>query len=201
MAYGQGAPTQKRFAEDYIDVAERLRAWYEAYPNGRVETEIVTALSSDARIVVKAYAYRGDSVARGAIEGEVIISTESPAGIGHSAMNIPGATPYTRGSELENCETSAVGRALVMAGLPSKRVASTDEIRMKGGTVPGDKPTVVVAPSTGTAEFAKALENATTMETLSEISASIQKANLTEEERTFLGNKWREARAKFSSVS
>ena len=44
MAYGQSAPTTKRFAEDYIDVAERLRAWYDAYPNGRVETEIVTAL-------------------------------------------------------------------------------------------------------------------------------------------------------------
>jgi hypothetical protein len=49
-------------------------------------------------------------------------------------MQIPGATPYTRGSEIENCETSAVGRALVMAGLPSKRIASDDEIKAKGGS-------------------------------------------------------------------
>lgn len=192
MAYGSGAPVQKRFAEDYIDVAERLRAWYEDFPNGRVETEIVS--STDSRIVMKAYVYRG------AVDNTTG-AVESPAGIGHSAMNIPGSTPYTRGSELENCETSAVGRALVMAGLPSKRVASTDEIRAKGGTVAGDKPTVVVAPSTGTADFAKALENATSMEALAEISGNIQRANLTEEERTFLGNKWKEARSKFASVS
>jgi hypothetical protein len=196
MAYGTGAPVQKRFAEDYIDVAERLRAWYEEFPNGRVETEIVS--STDSRIVMKAYVYRGAATTP---SSDVLIATEAPAGIGHSAMNIPGSTPYTRGSELENCETSAVGRALVMAGLPSKRVASTDEIRAKGGTVAGDKPTVVVAPSTSTADFAKALEGATSMDALAEISGNIQRANLTEEERTFLGNKWKEARSKFASIS
>ena len=196
MAYGSGAPTTKRFAEDYIDVAERLRAWYEEFPNGRVETEIVS--STESRIVMKAYVYRGTPTAS---SSDVIIATESPAGIGHSAMNIPGSTPYTRGSELENCETSAVGRALVMAGLPSKRVASNDEIRAKGGTVATDKPTVVVAPSTLVAGFAKALENADSMDVLTEISGNIQRESFSEEERAFLGNKWKEARSKFASVS
>jgi hypothetical protein len=117
MAYDT-AP-KKKFAEDYIDVAERLRAWYEAYPNARIETSIVS--HTDSRVTVKALAFRGET-------------EERPAGVGHSSMAIPGSTPYTRGSELENCETSAVGRALVMAGLPSKKVASSDEIRSKGGT-------------------------------------------------------------------
>jgi hypothetical protein len=111
---------KKKFAEDYIDVAERLRAWYEAYPNARIETEIVSL--SDKNVVVKAWAYRGE------------VADEKPAGTGHASMAIPGSTPYTRGSELENTETSAVGRALVMAGLPSKKVASGDEIRSKAGT-------------------------------------------------------------------
>jgi hypothetical protein len=110
---------KKKFAEDYIDVAERLRAWYEAYPNARIETEIVSL--SDKNVVVKAWAYRGE------------VADEKPAGTGHASMAIPGSTPYTRGSELENTETSAVGRALVMAGLPSKKVASGDEIRSKAG--------------------------------------------------------------------
>ena len=118
---------KKKFAEDYIDVAERLRAWYEAYPNARIETEIVSL--SDKNVVVKAWAYRGE------------IADEKPAGTGHASMAIPGSTPYTRGSELENTETSAVGRALVMAGLPSKKVASGDEIRSKAGAV---KPSPVV---------------------------------------------------------
>lgn len=124
---------KKKFAEDYIDVAERLRAWYEAYPNARIETSIVS--HTDSRVTVKALAFRGDT-------SDPDVSgrprpygfEERPAGVGHSAMAIPGSTPYTRGSELENCETSAVGRALVMAGLPSKKVASSDEIRAKGGT-------------------------------------------------------------------
>jgi hypothetical protein len=118
---------KKKFAEDYIDVAERLRAWYEAYPNARIETEIVSL--SDKNVVVKAWAYRGE------------VADEKPAGTGHASMAIPGSTPYTRGSELENTETSAVGRALVMAGLPSKKVASGDEIRSKAGAV---KPSPVV---------------------------------------------------------
>jgi hypothetical protein len=118
---------KKKFAEDYIDVAERLRAWYEAYPNARIETEIVSL--SDKNVVVKAWAYRGE------------VADEKPAGTGHASMAIPGSTPYTRGSELENTETSAVGRALVMAGLPSKKVASGDEIRSKAGTA---KPSPVV---------------------------------------------------------
>ena len=131
MAYDT-AP-KKKFAEDYIDVAERLRAWYEAYPNARIETSIVS--HTDSRVTVKALAFRGDT-------SDPDVSgrprpygfEERPAGVGHSSMAIPGSTPYTRGSELENCETSAVGRALVMAGLPSKKVASSDEIRSKGGT-------------------------------------------------------------------
>jgi hypothetical protein len=79
MAYDT-AP-KKKFAEDYIDVAERLRAWYDAYPNARIETEIVSL--SDKNVVVKAWAYRGE------------VAEEKPAGTGHASMAIPGSTPYT----------------------------------------------------------------------------------------------------------
>jgi hypothetical protein len=65
---------------------------------------------------------------------------ELPAGTGHSYLALPGTTPYTKGSELENAETSAVGRALVMAGIPAKNVASAGEIKSKksngGATLP-----------------------------------------------------------------
>jgi hypothetical protein len=140
MAY-DNAP-KKKFAEDYIDVAERLRAWYEAYPNGRIETSILA--HTDNRVTVKALAYRGD-LANVDPKDRPYHYEERPAGIGHSSMAIPGSTPYTRGSELENCETSAVGRALVMAGLPSKKVASGDEIRSKSGAAPKADPVVAAA--------------------------------------------------------
>jgi len=124
---------KKKFAEDYIDVAERLRAWYEAYPNARIETSIVS--HTDSRVTVKALAFRGNTAEEQDTKQRPYGFEERPAGVGHSSMAIPGSTPYTRGSELENCETSAVGRALVMAGLPSKKVASSDEIRAKGGAI------------------------------------------------------------------
>ena len=124
---------KKKFAEDYIDVAERLRAWYEAYPNARIETSIVS--HTDSRVTVKALAFRGDTAEEQDTKQRPYGFEERPAGVGHSSMAIPGSTPYTRGSELENCETSAVGRALVMAGLPSKKVASSDEIQAKGGAI------------------------------------------------------------------
>jgi hypothetical protein len=121
----------KSALKDYVDVAERIRAWYEAYPNARIETRIVE--HTEKRVVVEARAYRGVKGDNGP-EDALGFMDDRPAGIGHSAMQIPGATPYTRGSEIENCETSAVGRALVMAGLPSKRIASDDEIKSKGGS-------------------------------------------------------------------
>lgn len=101
--------------KDYVDVAERLREFYEKHPQGRVITSIVEM--TEKRVVVKAEAYRDASHAW-------------PSGVGHSQLAIPGATPYTRGAELENAETSAIGRALVAAGLPSKRVASAEEVQM-----------------------------------------------------------------------
>lgn len=121
----------KSALKDYVDVAERIRAWYEAYPNARIETRIVE--HTEKRVVVEARAYRGVKGDNGP-DDALGFMDDRPAGIGHSAMQIPGATPYTRGSEIENCETSAVGRALVMAGLPSKRIASDDEIKSKGGS-------------------------------------------------------------------
>jgi len=103
----------------YIEVADRLRDWYEKHPGGRIVTEVLE--NNDKRVTVRAEAYRKADDAL-------------PAGVGHSALTIPGTTPYTRGSELENAETSAVGRALVMAGLPSKKIASADEVQAKRAT-------------------------------------------------------------------
>ncbi len=102
--------------KDYVQVNERIIAFYELHPEGSLQSEIVEF--SETRVVVKAYAYRkpGDPL----------------PGIGHSYMAIPGKSTYTIGSELENTETSAWGRALAALGFEVKRgVASRNEIENK----------------------------------------------------------------------
>lgn len=195
MAYGNSAAPEKRkaFAADYVEVADRIRAWYEAYPNARIETEIVSI--SEKLVVVKAQAFRGET------------PDEKPAGVGHSSMNIPGSTPYTRGSELENTETSAAGRALVMAGLPSKKIASGDEIRAKGGAVKSD-PVATAAKSLFGDEAQKdspivlgwldAIDGANDAAELQKIGGEIGGLTLTDNERGVLQNAWKNKRAKFA---
>jgi hypothetical protein len=101
---------------DYVPVNERIDAFKTAFPDGSLQSEIVE-LTAD-RVTVKAYAYR-------------TIDDERP-GIGHSSLEIPGRTPYTKGSEIENAETSAWGRAIAALGFEVKRgIASAEEARNK----------------------------------------------------------------------
>jgi hypothetical protein len=176
----------KSALKDYVDVAERIRAWYEAYPNARIETRIIE--HNEKRVVIEARAYRGVKEDNG-LDEKLGFVDDRPAGIGHSAMQIPGATPYTRGSEIENCETSAVGRALVMAGLPSKRIASDDEIKSKGGsTKPTAKSVAEVFPAEDVVlpehvqKFMDGLDAAKTLDELTTIGRNINESNLNGQE-------------------
>ena len=105
------------FADDYVDVAERVRQFVEKYPGGSLQSEIVEI--SEERVIIRAYAYRDSHDAR--------------PGIGHSQLAIPGRTNFTRGSEIENAETSAWGRALAALGFATKNIATRDEVEMKQG--------------------------------------------------------------------
>ena len=107
---------------DYVPVNERIEAFIKSYPEGSIQSEIVEL--TDGRVTVKAYAYRTPDDPR--------------PGTGHSSLEIPGSTPYTRGSEIENAETSAWGRAIAALGFEVKRgIASHEEIRNKqAGSAP-----------------------------------------------------------------
>ena len=180
----------KSALKDYVDVAERIRAWYEAYPNARIETKIVE--HTEKRVVIEARAYRG--VKGEGSSDDLGFIDHYPAGIGHSAMQIPGATPYTRGSEIENCETSAVGRALVMAGLPSKRIASDDEIKSKGGTSK-----TLAKAAAEVQKFSDEFDSATTMEQLNAVGQKVNNSSadgieIDEISREFLVKKFKSRR-------
>jgi hypothetical protein len=101
---------------DYIEVKDRIVAFYEKFPKGSLQSEVVTM--TDKLVVIKGFAYR--------------VPDDPRPGTGHSSLEIPGTTGFTKGSEIENAETSAWGRALAALGFEVKRsIASANEIRNK----------------------------------------------------------------------
>lgn len=102
----------------YIEVNERIIAFKAAHPEGSLQADIYHL--DDKLVVMKAYAYRTPD-------------DERP-GVGWSSLQIPGATPFTKGAEIENCETSAWGRAIAALGFEVKRgIASKQETDNKRG--------------------------------------------------------------------
>lgn len=110
----------------YVTVDERLREFFEKYPDGRMRPvdparpfwiERIPDGSGQEHtyIVYAAAAYRTPD-------------DPNPA-IGVAYEQFPGRTPYTRTSELMNAETSAWGRALAALGIGIKgKIATRDEV-------------------------------------------------------------------------
>jgi hypothetical protein len=139
--------------DDYVPVAERLGAFYAQYPDGSIQTDIIEL--SDKRVVMRATVYRSPI-------------DERPS-VAHSALAIPGTTQFTRGSEIENAETSAIGRAIAMLGFEVKRgVASREEVQNKQDDAPKPRGSGFVSDTPfkepeggliGTAEVGKARDS------------------------------------------
>lgn len=101
---------------DYVDVAERIRIAKELYPELSLQSEwTYDVLDGQLHIIVKAFAYRTPDDQR--------------PGYGLAWEIYPGKTPYTKGSELMVCETSAWGRALAALGIEVRKVASKQEVQ------------------------------------------------------------------------
>lgn len=111
---------------DYVQVKDRIARFYELFGQGRiVTTEVRLTREPDdtPRVLVEAKAYRNPE--------------DSLPGVGWSWMELPGKTSFTRGSELENTETSAWGRAIAALGvLVDHSIASQQEINNKGSDEP-----------------------------------------------------------------
>lgn len=98
--------------DDYITVNERMIVFYKEHPQGAIQTEIISNVEDE--VIIKAYIYRDQDDKRPCT--------------GH-AMEKAGSTYINKTSHIENCETSAVGRALAMMGYEIKKsVASREEV-------------------------------------------------------------------------
>jgi hypothetical protein len=90
--------------DDYETVEERLIKFWKDHPDGRIDTRLVEA--SATRFIVQAYIYRTEVDQHPWSSG---LAEETVQGRGVNAT-----------SALENCETSAIGRALASAGYATK---------------------------------------------------------------------------------
>jgi hypothetical protein len=99
--------------DDYETVEERLVKYWKDYPDGQIHTKVLEHTTT--RFIVEASIYRTEADARPWTTG---LAEETVQGRGVNAT-----------SALENCETSAIGRALANAGYATKgKRASREEM-------------------------------------------------------------------------
>lgn len=96
--------------KEYAEVNQRIKAFRMLYPEGTIKTELLR--DEDSKCIVRAEIWAG----------ETLLGT----GI---AFEIQQSSYINKTSYIENCETSAVGRALAMCGLGiDTSVASKEEV-------------------------------------------------------------------------
>ena len=97
--------------KEYAEVNQRILAFWELFPEGRIVCECRT---TDNRCDCKCSVYRAKDDAE-------------PAATGHAFEEKKGAINST--SYVENCETSAIGRALGILGIgATQAIASKEEL-------------------------------------------------------------------------
>lgn len=120
----------ERSLDDYVDVAERIAEFYDRYPDGSLQP--ADPAEPWSMTSVQGFDKTGDMVQQTFIV-YVAAAYRTPddarPGIGVAWEIFPGRTPYTRGSEVMNAETSAWGRAIAALGIATKKgIASRQEV-------------------------------------------------------------------------
>ena len=96
--------------KDYAEVNQRIKAFRMVYPHGTIDTKLIS--NENGMCIFQAIVVDGDTI----------------LGVGH-AYEKEGSSFINKTSYIENCETSAVGRALGMAGFGiDTSVASYEEV-------------------------------------------------------------------------
>lgn len=101
---------------NYVDVKTRVKLFYKSWPDGRITFEFMGQLPGNPQMmwgIARAYRTPDDPTPCTGVAAELI----------------EGKTSFTRGSELQNLETSAWGRCLAAAGVGiDTSMASMDEV-------------------------------------------------------------------------
>ena len=96
--------------KEYVEVNQRILGFWELFPDGRIVTQMIS--DDGERCVFKA----------SILVDDVIAAT------GH-AFECKSSSPVNKTSYIENCETSAIGRALGILGIGcTDSIASAEEV-------------------------------------------------------------------------
>lgn len=128
------------FASDYVDVAHRIAAFFERYPDGSIQADppSIVEIGGSVYVTCTASVYR---------------TPDDPRPGRASAWEPwPGKSNFTRDSEAMNCETSAVGRAIAFLGFEVKKGIATaqDVQRARERQTPARKAAAKKQPPPGT---------------------------------------------------
>lgn len=112
--------------DNYVTVAERIAAFHQTYPSGRITTQILEHNEESGFVLMRAEIYRSTDDAQ-------------PAATGH-AFEVRSESYVNKTSYVENAETSSVGRALAMLGFEVRRgIASREEMEKAARMQAGDR--------------------------------------------------------------
>ena len=103
--------------DGYVQVVDRIKLFYARYPEGSLQmgTPTFIDIGEQKWAMGRAYAYR--------------TPTDERPGVGTAWEIVPGTTNFTRGSEIQNLETSAWGRAIGSLGIGiDANIATMDEV-------------------------------------------------------------------------
>lgn len=133
---------------DYETVDSRLHRFHETHKNGRVHTELVTTRINDAGQIIQ-------YVCKAEIYRDLLDPVPSATGY---AEEVLGSNPINRTSALENCETSAIGRALANLGFSTKGARPSQTEMTKASRAPKKNLTETIAEVTPAVDKAKKME-------------------------------------------
>lgn len=110
---------------DYTPVHDRITAFWEQHPEGRILTEVISADEKHALVSAAVFTDGGDPRPRA-------------TGVAHE---VAGGSPVNRTSWVENAETSAIGRALANLGFASHGERPSREEMESASNAPADEVT------------------------------------------------------------
>lgn len=155
--------------QDYEPVEARLARFWEGHPTGRVFTRMVSF--EEGQVVFYAEIYRD-------------LNDELPAATGY-AHEVVTQRGVNSTSAVENCETSAIGRALANAGYATKAKRPSREEMVKAS-----RQTLLPITEQVLADLRKAVDEADSIEVLNLAGTNAARYDLPADERNALREKF-----------